>query len=78
MSTSIANTLIHKRVNGGTDDIILYPTTADDFVKVDSNNSNLPSGTNTLDDIVDNLGPLAFMSDVTVSYNSDTNTVTFS
>lgn len=58
-------------VDGNNDDI-LYPETNDESVQVESNNASLPTGINTVRDLIDNLGALAFEDSIEINAASIT------
>lgn len=70
MSTSYMNIRIHQ-INGN-DDVILYPQTLDTNILIDTSNPSIPSGTTSVQQLVDELGGLAF--EDTLGTNIDTGT----
>ncbi len=70
MSTSYMNIRIHQLV--GNDDVILYPQTLDTNILIDTSNPSIPSGTSSVQQLVDELGGLAF--EDTLGTNIDTGT----
>lgn len=70
MSTSYMNIRIHQ-INGD-DDVIMYPQTLDTNILVDTSNPNVPSSVTSVNELVSDLGGLAFEDNVAVNVDTST------